>query len=97
MKLFVVLLKSAQGFQFTNQYAFSFRCTNLLVCLISFSGPTLDPVAHRAKEVLSTPFTHPFLSSPYFITVWKRSFLSFVWLYGDRTTKYIFYTVFHTF
>ena len=27
-------------FQFTNQYAFSFSCTNLLVCLIYFRSPS---------------------------------------------------------
>jgi len=38
---------SASGFQFTNQHSLSFRSTNLLV----FSGPTRDPVAHRADGV----------------------------------------------
>jgi len=49
MNQFAEMLTSAQGLPFTNQYVFSFSCTNLLVFF--FSGPPPGPVAHRAEGV----------------------------------------------
>ena len=48
-KKFAEILTSEQGLQFTDQYVFSFRCTNLLVFF--FPGPPPGPVAHRAEGV----------------------------------------------
>jgi len=43
MEKFAEILTSAQGLKFTNQYVFSFRCTNLLVFFSSFQAPLLAP------------------------------------------------------
>ena len=41
MNKFAEICTSAQGLQFTNQYVFYFRCTNLLVFFVSFQVPLL--------------------------------------------------------
>ena len=61
-------------FQFTNQYAFSFSCTNLLVCLIYFRPPSWPygssyrgGATRKGADDFSYSVLHPPLHIFYFI------------------------------